>query len=216
MDAREIRPWVRPDGGEELKLLLRIAVLTSLILALVSCATPATNTPPGQTAMPPNQTATPDETAAQETEGADGGEVGERHDVPELEAILPEEIDGIPLTTNSFQGRESIEAGGFDVEDVATSLDRDLDDVSIATATLGDEELEIFVLRIEGASGDEIQQAFHPDVEGYEPFSFGSVVSPASPGEPSTFIWTGDELYVEILTTDRYFADVVISELPRP
>ncbi len=197
-------------------MLLRIAILATLILALVSCATPATTTPPGETATPPNQTATPHETAAQETDGADSGEGGARHDVPELEAILPEEIDGISLILNSFQGRESIEAGGFDVEDVATSLDRDLDDVSIATATLGDEELEIFVLRIEGASGDEIQQAFHPDVEGYEPFSFGSVVSPASPGEPSIFIWTGDELYVEILTTERYFADVVISELPHP
>lgn len=143
---------------------------------------------------------------------------GERHDAPALEVLLPDEIDSYELIKNSFQGRESIEAGGFDVEDAAASLDRDLDDVSIATATLADEELDIFVLRIEGASGDQILQAYHPDLEGYEEDFQGNVISrepsggPERGGEPGSYIFTTDEFYVEIVTTDRYYVDVVLSE----
>lgn len=201
-------------------MLLRIALASALVLALASCAAPATSSEPDLTASPgaqaspePDQTASQDPTASpQET---DGGAAVEHHDVPELEAFLPESIDGFPLSVNSYRGRESIEAGGFDVEDAANSLDRDLDDVSIASATLEGDGLEVFILRIEGATGEEIQQAYHPDLTGYEESAFGSFVGPA-PSGGEHYIWVGDELYVEVLTSDRYYRDVILSEFPKP
>lgn len=201
-------------------MLLRVALAFAFILAIAGCAAPATSSQPDLTASPgaqtspePDQTASPDPAASpQET---DGGAAGEHHDVPELEAFLPADIGGLALSVNSYRGRESIEAGGFDVEDAANSLDRDLDDVSIASATLEGGDLKVFILRIEGATGEEIQQAYHPDLKGYEESGFGSLVAPA-PSGGEHYIWVGDELYVEVLTSDRYYRDVILSEFPKP
>ena len=204
-------------------MMLRPAAVLSLLAVLVSCAAPATNTSHVETAVPedtarsrgetavPEETAASDETAAQET---DSGAVAERHDDLDLEALLPDEMAGARLKWNSYRGRESIEAGGFEVEDAATSLDRDLDDVSIATTTLEDGESEILVIRIEGASGDEVLHAYRPDLEGFEEDFQGNVMSrEGAEGEPGTYIFATDELYVEIETTDRFYVDVLLSEL---
>jgi hypothetical protein len=211
------------DGRRDtLTIMLRTAAKLSLLAVLVSCGGPTTNTSPVETAVPgetataqvetgvPGETATGDETAA---EGTDGGAV-QRHDDPELEALLPDEMAGAPLKWNSYRGRESIEAGGFEVEDAATSLDRDLDDVSIATATLEDGESEVLVIRVDGASGDEVLHAYRPNLEGFEEDFQGNVMSrEGADGDAGTYIFATDELYVEIETTDRYYVDVVLSEL---
>lgn len=204
-------------------MLFRTGFLLSLIVALAGCATPAADTPSDEMTTPSAASTQPDETASPAdtspptaSEDAGEGDGGEAHDAPELEAFFPEDLDGVSLTTASYRGAESVEVSDLDVENAIAALERDLDDVSIATATLEgqNEELEIVIVQVEGASGDEIQQAFRPDLEGYEPYSFGALVGPASSGEH--FVWAGDELYVELTTADRYFADVILSELPRP
>jgi hypothetical protein len=204
-------------------MLFRTGFLVSLMVALVGCATPAADTPsddmttPSATSTQPDETASPaDSSPPAPSEDTGGGEDGEVHDAPELEAFFPEDIDGVSLTTASYRGAESVDVSDLDVEAAIAALERDLDDVSIATATLEGlgEELEIVIVQVEGASGDEMQAAFRPDLAGYEPYSFGALVGPASSGEH--FVWAGDEIYVELTTTDRYFADVILSELPRP
>lgn len=206
-------------------MLLRIAVLLSLILVLVACGSPANDAPAEEPTAQDGGDNGDDGGEGDDGDDGDDGENGDDgeggheggvHDAAALEAILPEEVGGIELNRNSFQGSESIEAGGFNVEAAAQSVGRSVDDVMIATATDDEGSIYIFAMHIEGAQGDQLRDAYQEEFEEFEVTEEQNVggkdvVTAAAGG---IYIYTTGELFFQVMASDAELAADALSKLP--
>ena len=93
---------------------------------------------------------------ADSSSASPSGAVAEAHGAPDLEELLPDELDGLVLTTASYRGDAVTEVVGFDstmLEAMLADVGATMDDLSLAVA--GDEAGTVLVaaIRVDGVPG---------------------------------------------------------------
>ena len=90
------------------------------------------------------------------------------HGAPDLEALLPAEVDGITLTRASYTGQTLTEVAGFDSTTLERLLDEvgaDTDDLTVGIAGDPSGRLMIAAIRVDGVTADEIVDFFVRDMD---------------------------------------------------
>lgn len=189
-------------------IFARSALPLALALVLAACGSSGSDSP-GETSAQ-TSAATP---AATQDNGGDGDAAG--HEARDLEAVLPTEVGGVPLSINSFRGAESFREQGFTLEELTAAVDRDIDDVSIATAVDASQgSVSIFVMRIEGVQSQHLVDFFREDQPelGFEDAEVGGKNVVVSENGGIYLYPTGDLLFQVFGAPDA--AATALAELP--
>jgi len=139
------------------------------------------------------------------------------HGAPDLEALLPAEVDGVELTRASYTGETLSQVDGFD----STTLERLLADVGAATDDLsigiaGDPngELLIAAIRVRGVAADEIVEFFVRDMGDFsftERVVAGKTVTTTASG--GIYFYPSGEIAFEVIGESE-LAEAAIDRLP--
>jgi len=146
---------------------LALALIIGLALLVAGCTSaPPADSPAADATADGDATPAPTDgdEAPTETESAgdgDDGGVGNPGGATDLEALLPDEVNGIQLTKYSYDGGSLDEdTAGFSLEGLASAAGVTPDEVSLAVAAdQANNAVTIFAIRIDGRSGEQAMDA---------------------------------------------------------
>jgi hypothetical protein len=207
-------------GGLGLALMLSACGGTSTATKApdaTSSAAPATQAP----TEAPTVSAAPDASAAAESTGTEPSfAAGAASD---LEAMLPDEVNGVKFAKTSFDG-SSLGAAGMgvnsgDLEPLLKKYGKTVSDVRVAiaappNATSGTTAM-VVALQVKGVPAAELIGATGQDVSTLGKKSIaGKDVLTAGAGGFSVAIYTKDDVVFEILLADEAMTEAILQKLP--
>jgi hypothetical protein len=153
------------------------------------------------------------------------------HDVPELEALLPSAVNGLPLESSSASGDALLQTD----DAWTTSMNAYLARVgktgtdlkwALAAEPTGALDVNIWVFRLAGADETGLRDALIAAWKGLNPTMTTSQVTldgkPITKGEVAdatiakSYLYIRDDLVYDIETTDENVAKAVLAALPTP
>lgn len=148
---------------------------------------------------------------------------------PDLEATLPTEAGGISMQAFSMSGPDFVE-GDENPQFTAfiESLDADISDVSVAFAfganSDGTQTASVLAFQVEGASADELIEAFKASAEQglvWSPATIGGKSVEASDPDPPDFptpvaLYAADDVLYFVSSTDPNAFEEILVFLPEP
>lgn len=204
---------------------LALALVIGLALLVAGCSGAPAGTPaPNATEGGGGAAESPDEGdgAPTETEsggdGDDDGGVANRGGATDLEALLPDEVNGVQLTKASFDGGSlDEETSGFSLEGLASAAGVSPDEISFATAVdQANGDVTIFAIRIEGRSGEQTLDALlENDDTGLEAAAQEANVGGKDVLTASgvVYLYAADDVLFQVYATEA-FAEDALSQLP--
>lgn len=163
------------------------------------------------------------------TEGETVPPVADTHDAPELEALLPTELDGVPLQVQSWTGDTILtdDAWSMSVTGFLTASGKTQEDLRVAQAFDPTQALDgsIGVYHVDGLPPTAIHDALiaawkvdFPDMVVTTVTLDGKEVTKADFGEDTidSYLYIRDDVVFDIETTDQAIAEAAIAALPTP
>ncbi len=170
--------------------------------------------------------------ASFEPEPSDGETVppvADTHDAPELEALLPTELDGIPLQVQSWTGDTILtdDAWSTSVTSFLTANGKTQEDLRVAQAFDPTQALDgsVGVYQVKGLEPAAIHDALiaawkvdFPDMEVTTVTLAGKKITKCDFGEDTidSYLYVRDDVVFDIETTDQAIAEEAIAALPKP
>lgn len=154
--------------------------------------------------------------------GPDPAGTPDVHSATDLEALLPDEVDGAPLTKFSYSGEDAAATAVAGLDDeflgrLAATFGKTLDDASIAVATDAEEQIFLAAIHLDGVSGEEMLEYAVEDDDAWGTFGFeettlgGKTVAAAPDG--GLYLYGAGEVLFEIIG-EPALAEDAISQLP--
>ena len=185
-------------------------------LALAGCTgnAPAAPTQAGGTSTPDTATIAPSAVAPTNAVG-NGDEAP--HQVPDLEAVLPSEVLGVPVRKASLRGEQALDELDVpdSVLDAIALMGLSRSDIEVALGAAEDESFVMTAIRVPGTDAQTMRATIvsenDPDVI---PVREGQIAgkSVISLGDSQFFYATGDILFA--VFGDANFANEIIFRLP--
>lgn len=175
-----------------------VAGATALVMVLAAC---------GETASPsgsPSATATPEPTPSpsEPVAGTDGAAPSLPSSVPELEALIPDEVAGLPLQKSSMRGEDFIDSQEADelTREFLRQIEVDPEDLAVAVGFGLNRDtgtgLGVLVFNAQGADPDALVRVFKEtsDAERETPLEWESVTVGGKEVERTTDPLQGDQV----------------------
>ena len=206
---------------------LSLTVMVGLTLLLAACSGAPANSSPAADATADQdgrptaaETGGEDDGSASETEdaGDDGAGGANPGGATDLEALLPDEVNGVQLTKSSFSG-EQIETAGFSLDDLVAAAGVSPDDISLAMANdQSGGQISIIAIRIEGRSGEQALEALLESdttglAEAVREATVGGKEVLVSEIGGAIYLYAADDVVFELLA-DEASAEDALSQLP--
>ena len=163
------------------------------------------------------------------TDGETVPPVADTHDAPELEALLPTELDGITLQVQSWTGDTILtdDAWSTSVTGFLTSSGKTQEDLRVAQAFDPTQALDgsVGVYHVDGLAPTKIHDALiaawkvdFPDMAVTTVTLAGKEVTKCDFGEDTidSYLYVRDDVVFDIETTDQAIAEAAIAGLPKP
>ena len=142
------------------------------------------------------------------------------HTDPELEALLPDQVGGLPLIKTSRSGEDVLEGSPPEgpLALMLTGVGAEASALSTATAFSADDEFGIVAHRVEGVSAEELLQVFVEDMEAFTATSEEEIAGKPVVGAPdgSFYVYGSEEALFTIHANppNASLVEEALSQLP--